>query len=137
MPESDQPGGSTPQIPTQMTTTVGQLDNFDPSKENWECYFERFEKFTLIKNIAPERQVACLFAVIGPSTYGIQRNLVYPEKPKDKSLDEISNILEERFILKFKAHAEPAKVVHLHKTILLLLQYIDGNFQKNPGTEST
>jgi hypothetical protein len=43
MSESGQPGGATSQIPTQMTTTVGQLDNFDPNKEHWECYFERFE----------------------------------------------------------------------------------------------
>ena len=97
MSESGQPGGATSQIPTQMTTTVGQLDNFDPNKEHWECYFERFEQFTVINNIAPERQVACLLAVMGPSTYGVLRNLVYPEKPKDKSLDEISTVLEERF----------------------------------------
>ena len=49
---SDQPGGSTSQTPTQMTTTVGQLDNFDPHKEHWECYFERFEQFIVINNIA-------------------------------------------------------------------------------------
>ena len=41
--------------------------------------------------------MACLLAVMGPSTYGVLRNLVYPEKPKDKSLDEISTVLEERF----------------------------------------
>ena len=34
MSESGQPGGSTPQIPTQMTTTVGQLTSFDPNKEH-------------------------------------------------------------------------------------------------------
>ena len=97
MTESGQPGGATSQIPTQMTTTAGQLDNFDPNKEHWECYFERFEQFTIINNIAPERQVACLLAVMGPWTYGVLRNLVYPEKPKDKSLDEISTVLQERF----------------------------------------
>ena len=96
MSESDQPRGSTRQIPT-LITTFGQLDNFDPNKEHWECYFERFEQFTVINNIAPERQVACLLAVMGPSTYGVLRNLVYPEKPKDKSLDEISTVHEERF----------------------------------------
>ena len=96
MSESNHPGGSTPQIPIQMTTTVGKLDNFDPNKETWECYFERLEQFTVIDNIAPERKVACLLAVMGPSTDGVLRNLVYPEKPKDKSLDEISTVLEER-----------------------------------------
>lgn len=50
MSESDQPGGSTPQISTQMTKTVGQLDNFDPNKEHWECYFERFEQITVMTN---------------------------------------------------------------------------------------
>ena len=41
--------------------------------------------------------MACLLAVMGPSTYGVLRNLVYPEKPKNKSVDEISTVLEERF----------------------------------------
>ena len=63
MSEFDQPGGATSQIPTQMTTTVGQLDNFDPNEKHRECYFEIFEQFTIINNIAPERQVACLLAV--------------------------------------------------------------------------
>ena len=40
--------------------------------------------------------MACLLAVMDPSTYGILRNLVYPEKPKDKSPDETSTVLEER-----------------------------------------
>ena len=35
MLESDQPSGSTSQIPTLMITTVGQLDNFDPKKNIW------------------------------------------------------------------------------------------------------
>ena len=65
-----------PQIVSQMTTTVGQLDNFDRGKE---CYFEKLEQFVEIYNIAPERQVACLLAVIG-----VLRNLVYPRKPKDR-----------------------------------------------------
>ena len=34
---------------------------------------------------------------MGPSTYGVLQNFVYPEKPKDKSFDEISTVLEERF----------------------------------------
>ena len=91
-------GITTPlQIVTQMTTTVGQLDNFDPSKENWGCYFETFEQFVEINNIAPKRQVACFVAVISPSTYGVLRNLVYPRKPKGKTLQEISTVLEESF----------------------------------------
>lgn len=97
MPDSVDQAAAAPQILTQMTTTVGQLDNYDPSKENWECYFERFEQFVVINNIAPERQVACLLAVIGPTTYGALRNLVYPQKPKEKTLQEISAVLEERF----------------------------------------
>ena len=27
-----------------MTTTVGQLDDFDPNKEKWECYLERYQQ---------------------------------------------------------------------------------------------
>ena len=86
-----------PQIVTQMATTVGQLDNFDASKENWECYFEKFEQFVEINNIAHERQVACLLAVIGPSTYGVLRNSVYPGIPKEKIIQQISTALEESF----------------------------------------
>jgi len=66
----------------------------------------RFEQFTVINNIAPDRQVACLLAVMGPTTYGVLRNLVYPDKPKGKTLQEISTILEGRYTEKKMEIAE-------------------------------
>ena len=44
--------------------------------------------------------MACLLSVMGPSACGVLRNLVYPKKPKDKALDEISTVLEKRFTKK-------------------------------------
>ena len=65
-----------------------------------------------INNIAPERQVACLLVVMGPSTYGVLRNLVYPEKPKDKSLAEISTVLEQRFTREKGWNSRKIQVLH-------------------------
>ena len=39
-------------------------------------------------------QKEAFLAVVGPKTYGVIKDLVSPEKPTDKSLDELISVLE-------------------------------------------
>ena len=60
-------------------------------------YIERLEQFFQANDIAVEKQVATLLSVMGAATYGLLRNLVQPNKSKDKTFDEIVAILKEHF----------------------------------------
>ncbi|CAM4513401.1 unnamed protein product [Leuciscus chuanchicus] len=70
---------------------------FVPKAESWSAYIERLELFFEANGIRQEKQVATLLSVMGATTYGLLRNLVQPEKPKDKSYKDIVDTLKNHF----------------------------------------
>lgn len=58
---------------------------------------ERRENGTFFEahDVGDEKQVATPLNSVGASTYGLLRNLVQPLKPKDKTFDEIMEILSD------------------------------------------
>ncbi|XP_044166137.1 uncharacterized protein K02A2.6-like [Acropora millepora] len=73
--------------------SIGQLREFDRSKESFEAYIERLENFMKANGVKSENQVAVLLTAIGPETYGLLRNLLTPEKPDARSYEELVEIL--------------------------------------------
>uniref|UniRef100_A0A3Q1B749 CCHC-type domain-containing protein n=1 Tax=Amphiprion ocellaris TaxID=80972 RepID=A0A3Q1B749_AMPOC len=63
----------------------------------WSVYTEQLEQFFEANDIAAGKHVATLLSVMVASTYGLLRNLVQPDKPKDKIFDEIVAILKRHF----------------------------------------
>lgn len=83
---------------------IGRLDEYKPENESWSAYIERsIELFKIANDVDDTKQVATLLSAVGASTYGLLRNLVQPAKPKDKTFEEIVNIL--------KAHFEPKPLI--------------------------
>ncbi|KAL1255447.1 hypothetical protein QQF64_013508 [Cirrhinus molitorella] len=80
-----------------MMALIGTIGEFAPKAESWSAYIERLEQFFAANDISQERQVATLLSVMGATTYGLLRNLVQPEKPKDKSYKEIVDTLKSHF----------------------------------------
>ena len=72
---------------------IGQLREFDRTKESFEAYIERFENFMKANGFKSENQVAVLLTAIGPETYGLLRNLLTPEKPDARSYEKLVEIL--------------------------------------------
>ena len=70
------------------------MDAFDSKIESWEAYYERFEQYVAINQIPDKSKVACLLSVMGASAYGLLRNLIAPQKPSEKTLQDISNVLQ-------------------------------------------
>ena len=73
--------------------SIGQLREFDRSKESFEAYIERLENFMKANGVKSENQVAVLLTAIGPETYGLLINLLTPEKPDARSYEELVEIL--------------------------------------------
>jgi len=94
---------------------VGSVGQFDPKLEGWECYFERFGQFILINDIAEDKQVPCLLAMIGPVTYNLLRNLLHPTKPGDKPLVDIDTAMTEHFTAKRIVIAERFRFYAAHQ----------------------
>ena len=77
--------------------TIGRLETFDSSVENWETYEERLEQYFLANSIEPNKQVPSLLSLIGGKTYTILRNLTAPAKPSTKNYAELCEILRNHF----------------------------------------
>ena len=66
--------------------TLGKIDEFDSSKEEWPQYVERLGHFFTANDIkTAEKKRAVFLAVIGPVTYRLLHNLISPAKPGDKT----------------------------------------------------
>ena len=76
---------------------MGPLDIFDVNgEEPFELYVERVEFFCIAKNITSEEEKKATFlTAVGAETYGLIRNLLTPDKPKDKTLKQIQDLVEE------------------------------------------
>ena len=62
-------------------------------KEDIASYIERIELYFAANYVEKDNEVATLLAVIGADAYGILRNLLLPRRPKDKSFDELKEVL--------------------------------------------
>uniref|UniRef100_A0A674N658 Uncharacterized protein n=1 Tax=Takifugu rubripes TaxID=31033 RepID=A0A674N658_TAKRU len=62
---------------------------FKVEKEPWKAYVEQLEQFLEANDVAEGKKVATLLSVMGATMYGLLRNLVQPNKLKDKTFDEI------------------------------------------------
>ena len=76
----------------------GQVKEFDGEREEWSQYVERLDHFFEANEVVDaDKKRAILLTVIGPSAYKLLRNLLAPEKPKDKTYTELVGILKEHY----------------------------------------
>ena len=83
-------------------STVRRLELFNPNNESIVVYLEWMQLYFKANEMKAEKQVPVFLNIIGRENYGLLRNLTAPEKPSQKSLSELVEIL--------KKHFEPKKV---------------------------
>uniref|UniRef100_A0A8C5PNH2 Uncharacterized protein n=1 Tax=Leptobrachium leishanense TaxID=445787 RepID=A0A8C5PNH2_9ANUR len=76
---------------------IGTLTEFDGEKTSWSSWAERLEQYFSANTIPPERQVAVFLTAVGANTYDTLRDLLFPEKPASKALQELLKLLEDHF----------------------------------------
>ncbi len=76
--------------------TIGTLAAFDPKNQTWDEETEILQQFFAANEIDnADRQKAILISVVGASTCSPMGNLLSPDKPKDKSFQELVLLIEE------------------------------------------
>ena len=76
---------------------IGKLSEFDPTSDSVSAYVEQANLFFEANEIAVAKQVAVFLSAIGGGTYSLLRNLQAPTLPKDKTLDEIVDVLTKNY----------------------------------------
>ena len=73
-----------------MATSIGSVGEFVPDLEDWMQYAERLGHYLTANGINEVgRKKAVLLTTIGAKAYKLLRTLVSPEKPGDKTYDEL------------------------------------------------
>lgn len=75
---------------------LGTLDSFVPGDDFTE-YAERLQQFFILNDVNDQKKVASLLTFIGQETYSVLKKLVYPDTPKNKTFNQLIEILQKHF----------------------------------------
>uniref|UniRef100_A0AAV2LNZ5 ribonuclease H n=1 Tax=Knipowitschia caucasica TaxID=637954 RepID=A0AAV2LNZ5_KNICA len=100
-------------------------DEFKPEHETWSAYVERMELLFEAHDVDDGKKVPVLLSSVGAATYGLLRNLVQPDKPKDKTFDQDVTILRDYYEPKPLVIAERFRIMENVMRDLNVLVYLD------------
>ena len=83
--------------------TIGQMQPFDPANDRISKYLERVQLLFQANGIADNKKVPALLSIIGGGTYTLLSDLLAPDKPSSKTVDQLTQVLVK--------HYEPKPVV--------------------------
>ena len=72
---------------------VGQVKEYVDGKEDIASCIERIELYFALNYVEKDNEVVTLLAVIEADAYGVLRNLLSPQRPRDKSFNELKEAL--------------------------------------------
>ena len=79
------------------SNTIGSITEFNSGNEKIGAYLERVQLFFEANGIKDDKQVPVFLTVIGSTTYALLSNLVSPDKPKEKSFQQLAEVLRRHF----------------------------------------
>ena len=75
--------------------THGQMGEFNSQREDWMSYSERLQEYFTANNIkSAKKKKAILLSMVGAETYRLIRSLVAPEKPKEKTFEQLVKLVQ-------------------------------------------
>ncbi len=81
-----------------LMATHGSVGEFNEATEDWTSYTERVEQYFAANDVdSATKQRAILLSACGPSTYKLIRNLVAPDKPTEKTYQDLVKLVKEHF----------------------------------------
>ncbi|UYV82062.1 K02A2.6-like, partial [Cordylochernes scorpioides] len=74
-----------------------QFKEYNEETETFETFYERLEQFLILEEAGDEKKKAYLLTLMGSKTYGVLKNLCSPILPKNKTFDDLIDILKRHF----------------------------------------
>ena len=75
----------------------GEMLEFEPSAESFSVYVEQVNLFFTTNEVSGEKRVLVFLTIVVKSTYALLRNLLQPSLPKDKTFEDITEILKKHY----------------------------------------
>ena len=81
-----------------MDGRLGHMGEFDPSKEKWDQYAQRMGHFFEAKAIkSADRRKVCFHTLIGALAYKLLGSLITPDKPADKTYNDLVMVMKQHY----------------------------------------
>lgn len=80
-----------------MSGLIGNIPEFYCGSGDWNVYSERLEQFFEVNDIPDEKRSALLISVVGNEAYKTLRDLCHPALPKEKSFEELCQLLHKQY----------------------------------------
>lgn len=87
-------------------TFFGELPHFYGDFGDWNVFSERLEQFFEINDVPDEKKRAILITCIGDDVYKTLRDVCHPALPKEKTFDELCELLNKQFVKKTSVFRE-------------------------------
>lgn len=94
---------------------LGCLPQFNINADDWCIYEELLEQFFKVNVVDEERRVSVLITSIGTEAYKYLRDLCVPELPKQKSYDEICEVMRCQFSRRLSLFRERSSFYELRQ----------------------
>lgn len=85
---------------------IGELPRFWSDNDDWQVFTERLEQFFEINDVEDSKKRAILITCIGDNVYKTLRDVCHPALPKEKTFDELCELLNKQFVVKTSVFRE-------------------------------
>ncbi|XP_026328081.1 uncharacterized protein LOC113233521, partial [Hyposmocoma kahamanoa] len=89
--------------------SLGKIEAFDVTKDNWNLYIDRLEQYFLVNDVKDTMKVPTLITVIGSEAYELMDNLCTPVKLSTKKYSELVELMRKQLQPKPSLLAERSK----------------------------
>ena len=76
---------------------IGNIGAFIEGEEDFESYAQRCENFLKINKVAEGDKLLYFLTLVGPKTYGLIKNLVYPNTPEESEYKDVKQALLDHY----------------------------------------
>lgn len=76
---------------------IGSVKTFHEDIDDWNTYEEILEQYFIVNAINDKRKSAFLISFIGTNAYKTLRDLCHPIAPKEKTFDELCELMRKQF----------------------------------------
>ncbi|KAM7288091.1 uncharacterized protein ISCGN_031780 [Ixodes scapularis] len=88
---------------------LGGMSEFNPKSDNIRSYFERFEHLVDINEVPAAKKLKLFLNVVGGQAYEELKKILVPQKPTDKTFEQVRELLEDHFSPEYSVIAERCK----------------------------
>ncbi|XP_031630261.1 uncharacterized protein LOC116345209 [Contarinia nasturtii] len=85
---------------------IGEIPKFDSRSDDWLVFTERLEQFFEINDVPEEKKKAILITSVSDDVYKTLRDVCHPVLPKNKTFDELCELLNKQFVVKTSVYRE-------------------------------